>query len=92
MIRTCLSPPSQPEQRLLKRRSRSRLPAWRSPEFYRDHDIEVLLERPVTQVEPSRILTFADGSSLFYDALLLATGGLPRQLDLPGKFPNVLRP
>jgi NADPH-dependent 2,4-dienoyl-CoA reductase/sulfur reductase-like enzyme len=65
---------------------------WRTAEFYRDHDIEVLLGQSVTQVDPRRkILTFADGGPLTYDALLLATGGLPRQLDLPGgKFPNVL--
>jgi NADPH-dependent 2,4-dienoyl-CoA reductase/sulfur reductase-like enzyme/nitrite reductase/ring-hydroxylating ferredoxin subunit len=65
---------------------------WRTSEFYRDHDIEVLLEHPVDRVEHSRkTLTFADGGSLAYDALLLATGGLPRPLGLPGgKFPNVL--
>jgi NADPH-dependent 2,4-dienoyl-CoA reductase/sulfur reductase-like enzyme/nitrite reductase/ring-hydroxylating ferredoxin subunit len=65
---------------------------WRTAEFYQDHDIEVLLGQSVTQVDPRRkTLTFADGNSLAYDALLLATGGLPRQLDLPGeKFPNVL--
>lgn len=65
---------------------------WRTAEFYRDHDIEVLLGQSVTQVDPRRKnLTFAGGGSLAYDALLLATGGLPRKLDLPGgKFPNVL--
>ena len=65
---------------------------WRTAEFYQDHDIEVLLGQSATQVDPRRkTLTFAGGNSLAYDALLLATGGLPRQLDLPGgKFPNVL--
>jgi NADPH-dependent 2,4-dienoyl-CoA reductase/sulfur reductase-like enzyme/nitrite reductase/ring-hydroxylating ferredoxin subunit len=58
---------------------------WRTAEFYRDHDIEVLLGQSVTRVDPSRkTLTFEDGGSLVYDALLLATGGLPRKLDLPG--------
>jgi len=65
---------------------------WRTAEFYRDHDIEVLLGQSVTQVDPQRkTLTFAGGGSLAYDALLLATGGLPRKLDLPGaQWPNVL--
>lgn len=65
---------------------------WRTAEFYRDHDIEVLLGQPVSQVEPRRkTVTFENGGSLSYDALLLATGGLPRQLDLPGgKFTNVM--
>jgi NADPH-dependent 2,4-dienoyl-CoA reductase/sulfur reductase-like enzyme/nitrite reductase/ring-hydroxylating ferredoxin subunit len=65
---------------------------WRTADFYRDHDIEVFLGRPVARVEHQRqTLTFEDGGSLSYEALLLATGGIPRQLDLPGgKFPNVL--
>jgi NADPH-dependent 2,4-dienoyl-CoA reductase/sulfur reductase-like enzyme/nitrite reductase/ring-hydroxylating ferredoxin subunit len=65
---------------------------WRTAEFYRDHDIEVLLGRTVSRVEPrQKTIAFADGGSLPYDALLLATGGIPRKLDLPGaQWPNVL--
>ena len=64
---------------------------WRTPEFYRDHDIEVLTEHRVARVEvPLKTLTFADGRTLTYDCLLLATGGVPRQLELPGaQWPNV---
>jgi NADPH-dependent 2,4-dienoyl-CoA reductase/sulfur reductase-like enzyme/nitrite reductase/ring-hydroxylating ferredoxin subunit len=64
---------------------------WRTPEFYRDHDIEVLLNHRVTQVEHSRkTVTLANGATLGYDALLLAPGGIPRALDLPGaQQPNV---
>jgi NADPH-dependent 2,4-dienoyl-CoA reductase/sulfur reductase-like enzyme/nitrite reductase/ring-hydroxylating ferredoxin subunit len=64
---------------------------WRTAEFYRDHDIEVLLDHRVTRVEPSRkTVTLADGATLGYDALLLAPGGVPRSLDLPGsQWPNV---
>ena len=64
---------------------------WRTPEFYRDHDIEVLLGQRVARVEvPLKTLTFADGSTLTYDALLLATGGVPRRLEMPGaQWPNV---
>ncbi len=64
---------------------------WRTAEFYRDHDIEVLLGHRVARVEaPRKILTFADGTALTYDGLLLATGGVPRRLELPGaQWPNV---
>jgi len=58
---------------------------WRTQEFYRDHDIEVLLGQRVTRVEaPLKTLTFEDGRTLTYDALLLATGGAPRRLEIPG--------
>jgi NADPH-dependent 2,4-dienoyl-CoA reductase/sulfur reductase-like enzyme/nitrite reductase/ring-hydroxylating ferredoxin subunit len=64
---------------------------WRTPEFYRDHDIEVLTGQRVAGVEVTlKTLTFADGRTLAYDALLLATGGVPRQLEMPGaQWPNV---
>ena len=64
---------------------------WRTPEFYRDHDIEVMMGQRVARVEvPFKTLTFADGSSLTYDSLLLATGGAPRGLEIPGsQWPNV---
>jgi NADPH-dependent 2,4-dienoyl-CoA reductase/sulfur reductase-like enzyme/nitrite reductase/ring-hydroxylating ferredoxin subunit len=64
---------------------------WRTPEFYRNHDIEVMMGQQVTRVEvPSKTLTFADGSILTYDGLLLATGGVPRRLEVPGaQWPNV---
>jgi NADPH-dependent 2,4-dienoyl-CoA reductase/sulfur reductase-like enzyme/nitrite reductase/ring-hydroxylating ferredoxin subunit len=64
---------------------------WRTPEFYRDHDIEVMVGQRVARVEaPLKTLTFADGRSLKYDGLLLATGGVPRRLEIPGsQWPNV---
>ena len=64
---------------------------WRTPEFYRDHDIEVLAGQRVARVEvPLKTLTFADGSTLTYDGLLLATGGVARRLKIPGaQWPNV---
>ncbi len=64
---------------------------WRTPEFYRDHDIEVLMGQRVTRLEvPSKTLTFAEGNTLTYDGLLLATGGVPRRLEIPGaEGPNV---
>ncbi len=64
---------------------------WRTAEFYQDHDIEVRLGHRVARVEaPQKTLTFSDGIALTYDALLLATGGVPRVLEIPGaQWPNV---
>lgn len=57
----------------------------RSPEFYKEHNIEVLLNKQAVGVDAAvRAITFEDGSSITYDALLLATGGKPRRLDVPG--------
>ena len=53
--------------------------------FYQEHNIELLREHEVTQVNThSHILTFTDGSTLHYDALLLASGSKPRTLEIPG--------
>ena len=58
----------------------------RSPAFYQAHQIETLLNKQAVKVDAiAKRLTFADGDTLTYDALLLATGGKPRQLDVPGK-------
>lgn len=58
----------------------------RSSEFYKDHSIEVLLNKQAVRVDVgAKIISFKDGDTLNYDALLLATGGKPRQLDVPGK-------
>ncbi|MEH2445243.1 MAG: FAD-dependent oxidoreductase [Nostoc sp.] len=63
----------------------------RSPDFYKEHAIEVLLNKRVEQVQTTaKAITFSDsnagtsGDSLNYDALLVATGGKPIQLDIPG--------
>src|SRR5918996_701245 len=51
--------------------------------FYRDHDVEVLLETPVTAVDTvARKVAIADGIR-GYDRLLIATGATPR-LHVPG--------
>jgi NADPH-dependent 2,4-dienoyl-CoA reductase/sulfur reductase-like enzyme/nitrite reductase/ring-hydroxylating ferredoxin subunit len=53
--------------------------------FYRDYDIEILTEKKVTEVQPGKHeITFKDKSKLKYDKLLLATGGAPRLLKVPG--------
>lgn len=52
--------------------------------FYRDHDVEVLLETMVTAVDPGgRTAGTADGT-FRYDKLLIATGATPRRLHVPG--------
>ncbi|MFB2772033.1 FAD-dependent oxidoreductase [Pelatocladus sp. BLCC-F211] len=56
-----------------------------SPDFFSEHAIEVLLNKRVEQVQTTtKAIAFTDGDSLTYDALLVATGGKPRQLDIPG--------
>lgn len=42
--------------------------------FYRDHDVEVLLERPVTSVDPGNRFVTTNAGPLHYDKLLIATG------------------
>ncbi len=56
----------------------------RSPEFYQEWDIEHS-HKLVTKVEAAKkTITFADNTTLEYDALLVATGGKPRNLKVPG--------
>lgn len=58
----------------------------RSPQFYQEHQIEVHLNKQAVQVDASaKTIAFAEGDCLNYDALLLATGGKARQLNVPGK-------
>lgn len=58
----------------------------RSPEFYQNCQIETLLNKQAVRVETlAKLITFAEGDTLNYDALLLATGGKPCQLEVPGK-------
>jgi len=63
-------------------------PEWmslRDGEFFAEHDIEVERSREVTRVEAAaRTVTFGDGATQKYDALLVATGGVPRNLSVPG--------
>lgn len=57
----------------------------RSPEFYEQHNIEVQLNQPIKNLDiPTKTVTFENGETLTYDSLLIATGGQPRQLKVPG--------
>ncbi|MET0626391.1 MAG: FAD-dependent oxidoreductase [Pyrinomonadaceae bacterium] len=63
-------------------------PEWmplRVEEFYQEHDIELQRGREVTRVDAAaKTVTFYGGDTLAYDALLVATGGSPRRLNIPG--------
>jgi NADPH-dependent 2,4-dienoyl-CoA reductase/sulfur reductase-like enzyme len=63
-------------------------PEWmplRADEFFAEHDIEVLREKEVVRVDAAtKTITFAGGDTLACDSLLVATGGTPRTLDIPG--------
>lgn len=61
-------------------------PAWVfGPERYGERGIDLRLGARVTRLDPaSRTVTLADGEPVAFDKLLLATGGAPRRLSLPG--------
>jgi NADPH-dependent 2,4-dienoyl-CoA reductase/sulfur reductase-like enzyme/nitrite reductase/ring-hydroxylating ferredoxin subunit len=57
----------------------------RGQKFYDRLNIELMTGKQVASLDPAgRSVTFADGSSMAADAILLATGGEPRTLPVPG--------
>ena len=57
----------------------------RSPEFYLSNSIELRLGDRAVHVDPgSRRVDCASGAHVEYDKLLIATGGTPRKLRVPG--------
>jgi nitrite reductase/ring-hydroxylating ferredoxin subunit/thioredoxin reductase len=57
----------------------------RSPEFYREHRVELRLGARATAIDAARReIRLEDGSRLAYGALLIATGAEPVRLDVPG--------
>ncbi len=63
-----------------------------SPEWYGDHNVDLLLGTSVTAVDPAaHEVVLADGSRVGYAKLLLTTGSSPRHLPVPGgDLPGVL--
>ena len=54
-------------------------------DWYSEKNIRVVTGATVGSLDPAaRTVTVNDGETLSYDALLLATGATPRELDLPG--------
>jgi NADPH-dependent 2,4-dienoyl-CoA reductase/sulfur reductase-like enzyme/nitrite reductase/ring-hydroxylating ferredoxin subunit len=57
----------------------------RPPAFYAEHEIELVLDTRVTGVDAAgHQVTLADGRTLRWDALVLATGANPIRLPIPG--------
>lgn len=56
----------------------------RSESFYRQHEIEWRRGQVVALDVPTRHIVLAEGDSISADAILVATGGVPRTLDVPG--------
>ena len=53
--------------------------------FYDAHGIETWTDRTVTALDPNaQTISFETGDDLTYDAALVATGGTPRRLPVPG--------
>ena len=63
----------------------------RDTKYYRNHDIEMVSGVEVTKLDPAaHRVTLANGRTLDYGALLLATGAAAIRLDLPGStLPHV---
>jgi len=57
----------------------------RSMDFYREHQIELLLNTRVAAIDPQeKSVQLVDGSKRKFDSLLLATGAAPVKLRIPG--------
>jgi 3-phenylpropionate/trans-cinnamate dioxygenase ferredoxin reductase subunit len=53
--------------------------AFRPPEWYRDNEVELLLDARAVGLDPrAHRVRLASGEQLDYDSLLIATGGAPR--------------
>ena len=63
-------------------------PEWmplRGEDFFKEHDIDLVLNKEVTRVDArTKTITFESGETMEYDALLVATGGAPVRLNIPG--------
>ena len=63
-------------------------PEWmplRPEEFFKEHDIQLVLNKEVTLVDRrNKTIVFDGGETMEYDALLVATGGAPVRLNITG--------
>jgi NADPH-dependent 2,4-dienoyl-CoA reductase/sulfur reductase-like enzyme/nitrite reductase/ring-hydroxylating ferredoxin subunit len=57
----------------------------RSEKFFQNRGIELILGKKVVKVDAgAKTIVFENGGSVVFDKLLLATGGTPRKLTVPG--------
>lgn len=57
----------------------------RSEVFYKEHDIEVLLDKKAIKLDTeNKKIHLSDGQILNYNATFIATGSIPRRLQVPG--------
>jgi 3-phenylpropionate/trans-cinnamate dioxygenase ferredoxin reductase component len=56
----------------------------RDASWYEDNEIELRLGSRATALDPAGTITLADGDTVPFDRCLLATGGRPRRLEVPG--------
>ncbi|KAJ5778633.1 Apoptosis-inducing factor 1 [Penicillium odoratum] len=64
---------------------------WRPSEWYAEAGIEKLVDEVKAVDFPSKRLSTASGKTITYTKLVIATGGIPRSLPLPGFKDNELR-
>jgi len=58
----------------------------RGENFYKEACITIMLNKNVTGVNPKeKKISFEDGGSITYHKLLIATGGEPRRINIPGE-------
>ncbi|HEF4760610.1 TPA: FAD-dependent oxidoreductase [Pseudomonas putida] len=60
------------------------VPTLRDENFYKEQRIERINAEVTNLDSADQTLQLSDGQSLDYDAALLATGGTPKQLEIPG--------
>ncbi len=65
--------------------------AWRKEDFFRTHHIELLLKRKATKLNMKKKELTLDGKGkIAFDQVLIATGGVPISLTIPGaELPGV---
>lgn len=57
----------------------------KQPRFYERNNVEFIRQQPATALDfDQRLVTLGNGDQLGFEKLLVATGGRPRQLPIPG--------